>query len=249
MEVAVKHYLEQLGQIEEKTIHSLKLYQAATLDPVQWVAIEQIKQFQQYLTKHIDLIERRLLKGETIPHEEKIFSLFEPHTEWITKAKSRPNVELGHRLLITSNRQGLVVDYKVMESSTDPDEVPSLIKRLTERFGHDSISSHSFDKGFYSATNKQEVSKLADTVIMPKKGKLNQSEKEEQASNTFRKLRNAHSAVESDINSLEHHGLDRCPDKGLEHYKNYVGLGILSYNLHQIGNHLLGKVRGRKKAA
>ena len=249
LEVAVKHYLEQLGQIEEKTIHSLKLYQAATLDPVQWVAIEQIKQFQQYLTKHIDLIERRLLKGETIPHEEKIFSLFEPHTEWITKAKSRPNVELGHRLLITSNRQGLVVDYKVMESSTDPDEVPSLIKRLTERFGHDSISSHSFDKGFYSATNKQEVSKLADTVIMPKKGKLNQSEKEEQASNTFRKLRNAHSAVESDINSLEHHGLDRCPDKGLEHYKNYVGLGILSYNLHQIGNHLLGKVRGRKKAA
>lgn len=47
------------------------------------------------LIKHIDLVERRLIKGEVIPHHEKIFSIFEPYTEWINKGKQHPNVELG----------------------------------------------------------------------------------------------------------------------------------------------------------
>ena len=52
-----------------------------------------------------------------------------------------------------------------------------------------------------------------------------------------------HSAVESNINCLEHHGLDRCPDKGLAHYKAYAGLGVLAYNLHKIGKPLQEKER------
>jgi hypothetical protein len=74
---------------------------------------------------------------------------------------------------------------------------------------------------------------------MPKKGKLNAVEKEEESGKGFRKLRNLHSAVESNINQLEHNGLDRCPDKGLKNYKRYVSLGILSYNLHRLGKILL----------
>ena len=48
--------------------------------------------------------------------------------------------------------------------------------------------------------------------------------------------RNAHSAVESNINMLEHHGLNRCVDKGLRGYKRCVGLSVLAYNLHILGN-------------
>lgn len=68
------------------------------------------------------------------------------------------------------------------------------------------------------------------------------------------KLKDKHSEVESNINSLEQHGLDRCPDKGLHGYKRYAGLGVLAYNLHRIGKGLLeqaagSKTRGRKKKA
>ena len=51
--------------------------------------------------------------------------------------------------------------------------------------------------------------------------------------------------MESDINSLEHHGLNRCLDVGLESYRRYVGYGVLSYNLHVIGRELLARARAR----
>jgi hypothetical protein len=60
-------------------------------------------------------------------------------------------------------------------------------------------------------------------------------------------LRQQHSAVESDINSLEHHGLNRCLDVGLAGYRRYVGYGVLSYNLHVIGRELLARERARSE--
>jgi transposase, IS5 family len=56
-------------------------------------------------------------------------------------------------------------------------------------------------------------------------------------------LRKAHSAVESAINALEHHGLNRCLDVGLDGYTRYLGYGVLAYNLHVIGRQLLAQRR------
>ena len=80
-------------------------------------------------------------------------------------------------------------------------------------------------------------------VILPKKGKLNKEEQQRESDKKFKELRHEHSAVESNINMLEHHGLNRCMDKGLHGYKRCVGLSVLAYNLHQLGNVLLAKER------
>ena len=92
---------------------------------------------------------------------------------------------------------------------------------------------------------------MIEIVVMPKKGKLNKQDSENERSKTFRQLRNQHSAIESNINSLEHHGLNRCPDKGLKNFKKYTALGILSYNLHLLGKLLIdeSKTARYKKAA
>ena len=74
---------------------------------------------------------------------------------------------------------------------------------------------------------------------MPKKGKCNKEEKEEEHTKVFKKLRNKHSAVESNINELESRGLNRCPDRSYGHFKTYVALGICAYNLKKIGRELL----------
>ena len=74
---------------------------------------------------------------------------------------------------------------------------------------------------------------------MPKKGKLNQEQKEEQNHRSFKKLKNKHSAIESNINELEGRGLDRCPDRGEGHFAKYVGLGVSAYNLKRIGKEIL----------
>jgi hypothetical protein len=67
----------------------------------------------------------------------------------------------------------------------------------------------------------------------------------EESSRTFQNLRHRRSAVESDINRLEHHGLDRCLDKGLHVFKRYCALGVLAANLHELGNVPQEKARKR----
>ena len=89
------------------------------------------------------------------------------------------------------------------------------------------------------------MSLYVPTVVMPKRGKKNAAELERERGKKSVALRRQHSAVESEINSLEHHGLNRCLDVGLLGYLRYVGYGVMSYNLHQIGRELLARERAR----
>ena len=197
------------------------------------------------LDKHLDLVERRLLKEEKIPSHEKVFSLFEPHTEWIQKGKQRPNVELGHRLLIATDQNQLIQDYAVPVGGADVDQSVPVADRLLGRYGPGSLASLSFDKGFTRAEDRELLSLYVPVVVMPKRGKKNAAETERESGRKFVALRQQHSAVESEINSLEHHGLNRCLDVGLEGYLRYVGCGVMSYNLHVIGRELLERKRAR----
>lgn len=204
-----------------------------TIDLVKMLELEH---FITLLDKHIDLVERRLIKGDKIPHEDKIFSLFEEYTEWITKGKSRPSVELGKKLSITTDQFGLIIDYHIMEKESDSEIVLSTADRVLSKYD---ILSWSFDKGYWHKDNKWILSTKVSNVIMPKKGKRNKQETEEEHTKEFKKLRNKHSAIESNINELEHSGLDRCPDKGFNGFKRYIGMGIVAHNLQRIGKELL----------
>lgn len=72
--------------------------------------------------------------------------------------------------------------------------------------------------------------------MLPKKGKRSATEIQREGEKKFKQLRKQHSAAESNINMLEHQGLNRYPDSGLGHFKNYAALGIVAYNLHRLGN-------------
>ena len=174
-----------------------------------------------------------------------MFSLFEPHTEWIQKGKQRPNVELGHRLLVATDQNGLVQDYDVPVGGVDVDQSVPVADRLLGRYGEGSVASLSFDKGFTRAEDRELLSLYVPTVVMPKRGKKNAAETEWESQKKFVALRRQHSAVESDINALEHHGLNRCLDVGLEGYVRYVGYGVLAFNLHVIGRRILEREWGR----
>ena len=210
--------------------------------------IQALEFYNGYVKKQMDLIDRRLLQGETIEAFEKTYSIFEEHTDWISKGKRNPSVELGLLLLITTDQYQFIVDYKIMEKEKDAAQVGPLTERIVKLYPLKKIYSHSFDKGFYSKINYEtlKLSKI-ENIILPKKGKLNKEEKQRETEKTFKALRNAHSAVESNINMLEHHGLNRCPDKGLHGYKRYVGLSILAYNLHILGNHLMAIERKKEE--
>ncbi len=214
------------------------------VDPIDLVKIIELERFIELLEKHIDLVERRLINGEKIPHDEKMFSLFEQYTEWITKGKSRPNVELGKKLSITTDQFGLIIDYHIMEHEADSEIVLSIADRVLSKYN---IISWSFDKGYWHRDNKCILNTKVPNVIMPKKGKLNKQENEEEHTRKFKKLRNKHSAIESNINELEHNGLDRCPDRGSHGFKRYIGIGIVAHNLQRIGKELIKLEKAARK--
>ncbi len=198
------------------------------------------------LDKHIDLLRRRVLKKEKIPHEEKVFSIFEPYTEWISKGKANRSVELGLKVAIATEKNGFILQHIVMEKQQDVDITVSWAKELSEKFN---IESYSWDKGFWSKENYKQLEYDEIFLVMPKKGKCSKAEHTREHSPEFIRLRKQHSAVESDINMLEHHGVNRCPDRGIRGFKRYVALGVLGYNLHRLGNLLLEQDRSIQRQA
>jgi transposase, IS5 family len=251
VEKAVINYTQKASELNLKVKEGLALLRQSRLSTLELAEVIQIEYFQKMLVKHIDLIERRLIKGDVIPHEEKVFSLFEPFTHWINKGKSHPSVELGRKILITTDQYDLILRYKVMDQSVDKNETLSEMEILFHLYGENAFDSISFDKGFSVKEDREILELFIPNVIMPKKGRLNSEDKAREGSKKFKLLRNKHSAIESNINMLEHHGLNRCPDKGFRGFKRYAGLGVLAYNCHKIGNKLFEKEKLKllKKAA
>jgi IS5 family transposase len=244
-------YLRLAKGLEEKISESItRGYEQLIFndDLILLVIVMELEKYLQYLKKLSKLVERRLLNGEKIPSEDKIYSIFEPHTEWLSKGKlGGKKVELGHNILVVSDQYDFIVHHKVVEKIADAQLTVPTVQSIKEKFTDKQIDSISFDKNFYSKENKEQVSELVNKVIMPKKGKRSIDEKNEEETKEFKTLKNKHSAIEANINQLENNGLNRCPDKGLKNYKRYVALGVLSYNLHHLGKLLKKEDEKNKK--
>lgn len=231
------------ARVLSKKLHTTSVPLVADDMPTLILGLE-LERFTELLDKHIDLVDRRLLQQEQIPHGEKMFSIFEQYTEWINKGKSRPNVELGKKVSITTDQYGMIIDHRVMENEADSQIVMQTAEELLPKY---KIQNWSFDKGYYHKDNKDYLKKKVNQVIMPKKGKRTKAETIEETTASYKTLKNKHSAVESNINELEHCGLNRCPDKGYEAFKRYISIGITAYNLKRIGRELIQQERKRLK--
>ena len=84
--------------------------------------------------RQIDQIRRRVLQGETIPHDEKVFSIFQPHTEWISKGKAGVPVELGLRVAVVEDQHRFILHHQVMEKTTDDQIAVALVEHTQTRF-------------------------------------------------------------------------------------------------------------------
>ena len=133
-----------------------------------------------------------------------------------------------------------------MEQETDDQIAVSITHEAKQRFAD--LNSCSYDTGF-SQCHQQNCSLklILDRVVLPKKGKLSQHDKEREHSPEFMQARRRHSAVESAINAVENHGLDRCLDHGLEGFKRYVALAVVARNMQVLGRILQQKELKRLK--
>jgi IS5 family transposase len=169
----------------------------------------------EHAERQIDPIRRRVSQGETLPHAEKVFSLFQPHTEWISKGKAGVPVELGLRVCAVEDQHRFLLHHQVMEKTAADAVAVGVLDATRERFAE--RRAMSFDKGFHSPANQTALAERLEKVVLPKKGKRSAADPLRESDPEFIRLRHQHSAVESAINALEVHGLDRCRDSGIDH--------------------------------
>lgn len=192
--------------------------------------------------KVCDNARRRVLQGEALANEEKIFSIFEPHTELIKRGKPSNPIQFGHKVLVIEDAAGFVVDYGVVADGVlDQDLVIPVMKGLQKRFDG-KIRSASFDRGFHTPENQRDLAEIVQTPCIASKGQEKGRQQQKAGTVAFRQARQHHPGVESAIGALQAgNGLKRCRDRSRRGYERYVGLGVLGRNLHTLGKLLLAQ--------
>ena len=192
--------------------------------------------------KVCDNARRRVLQGETLANEEKIFSIFEPHTELIKRGKQPNPIQFGHNVLVVEDAVGFAVEYRVVADGVlDQDLVIPVMKELQKRFDG-KIESASFDRAFHTPANQKKLAEIVATPCIASKGQEKGRRQQREGTVAFRQARQHHPGVESAIGALQAgNGLKRCRDRSRRGYQRYVGLGVLGRNLHVLGKLLLAQ--------
>lgn len=195
--------------------------------------IDQIKHFGELGAKVVDQARRRVIDGEKVPNEEKIFSIFEPHTELLKRGKAGKPIEFGHMIMIQQVEGKFITDYEVFaKKPVDHSLVDPALESHRKFFG-DNPKEFSADKGFYESMEKiKSLEKDIEVVSIGKKGSRTAEETLRETNEPFRVAQRFRAGVEGTISFLKRLlGLWRCMNKGWEHYVATVGATVFTHNL------------------
>jgi hypothetical protein len=189
-----------------------------------------------------DNARRRVLEGETLSNDEKIFSIFEPHTELIKRGKQPVPIQYGHNVLVIEDAVGFVVEHRVVEDGVlDQDLVVPVMRQVQDRFDG-KVKRASFDRAFHTPENQRDLAEIVRTPCIAAKGQEKGRQQQKEGTVAFRKARQNHPGVESAIGALQAgNGLKRCRDKSKRGFERYVALGVLGRNLQTLGKLLLAQ--------
>ena len=189
------------------------------------------------LTQQVcDTARRRVLQGETVPNEDKLFSIYEPHTQLYKRGKAGEPMQFGRLLLVYEDAAGFLVHQHLLDRGAQDVDVPVEQTRALQLRLENKIKEISFDCGFHSPENQTELAKIVPLVCLPKKGKHQSAAQAASATDEFRRARRRHSGVEAAIGALQSgNGMKRCRDKTELGFERYLALGIFGRNLHTLG--------------
>jgi IS5 family transposase len=195
--------------------------------------VEQIEYFRSLGLKITDQGRRRVIEGEQVPNEEKIFSIFEPHTELLKRGKAGKPIEFGHMISIQQVEGKFITDYRVFERKPiDYTLIDPALESHRKLFGSNPAEL-SADKGFYESMDKiEKLEEDIEIVSIGKKGSRTEEETKRETSKAFKLGQQFRAGVEGSISFLKRAlGMWRCMNKGWEHYVATVGATVFTHNL------------------
>lgn len=213
---------------------------------------KQIASYCDLADKVIDQTRRRVMNGENVPSEEKVYSIFEPHTDCIRRGKAQKPTEFGHKVFLAESAQGLITDYQVLTGNpADSDHVDGSLERHQKTFEHPP-EQYAGDRGFYSVDNVQRCkqAKVVQVCLPQRGGQKTEEQNTLERSPEFKKGQRFRVGIEGRISVLfRGRGMKRCRAKGRERFELLVGAAVLANNLMRIAQLLADKKPHRRKAA
>lgn len=254
------HYQERLKREYRKllklsgkiTRRAQQLLEHVAAQP-KWAAAAQVGQLRVFLerTEQVrDTARRRVLRGEQVPHAEKLFSIFEPHTQLYKRGKAGQPVQFGRLILIYEDAAGFIIHSHLLGREEQDREVVVPQTRIVQQRLNGVIEEASFDRGFHSPDNQRELAQIVARPCLLQSGAKQGAAQAEQASVSFRRARQRHAGVESAIGALQAgNGLERSRDRTELGFERYHALGVLGRNLHVLGKLLIAQEADQPEAA
>src|SRR6202171_5907220 len=186
---------------------------------------------------------RRVLDGEQVATAEKLYSIFEPHTDLIKRGKVQTPIEFGHKVFLAESARGLITQYDVLDGNpVDEQHVVVSLERHKQTFGG-VPKLYGSDRGFFSERNAM--------VCIPQRGGTKAPEREAyEKSREFKDGQRFRAGIEGRISVLfRGRGMKRCLAQGRERFELWVAAAVLANNLMKIAALLTDRSLRRRKAA
>jgi transposase, IS5 family len=236
------------GLQQTRTVHAA--------DPVAQLMVAELRgQIEHYCDlgdRVIDQARRRVLQGEQVPTVEKIYSIFEPHTDLVKRGKVLTPVEFGHKVFLAESAHGLITQYEVLNGNPrDEEHVEASLLRHQETFGS-APQTYSSDRGFFSEKNLETCERSGvEIVCIPQRGGTKSAERTaHEKSPAFKKGQRFRAGIEGRISVLfRGRGMKRCLAEGRERFELLVGAAVLANNLLTIASLMQKRSATRRRAA
>ena len=184
------------------------------------------------MKKVVAAARRAQIDGETVPARERVFSLFEQHTELIKRGRREKPVEFGHKVLLCESVEKFITDYAVYaQQEADCDLTESVIDRHERLFG-ERPEVVAADKGFCPAEAKfVELAERVDTLAIPRRMR-------DFVDKVLAHWQAFRAGIEGTISGLKRaFRLIRCFFRGFRSFDAAVGLGVFCHNLIVLAEH------------
>lgn len=195
--------------------------------------LSELKHFLPIVEKIIHQAEKRVLEGVILPADEKVYSLFEEHTELLKRGKAAKPIEFGHKILVAQSEEKFITHYQVLARQQEDKDLLDEALRSHERLFGDAPDVLAADKGFYESREQlKKLSKKIWTVSIAKKGRRTPQEVEWESTEEFKEGQRFRAGSEGSISVLKRaFKLHRCLFKGFRNYATSVGCAVFCHNL------------------
>jgi IS5 family transposase len=205
-------------------------------DPGARRLLERFEHFVPLVEQGIAQATRRVLHDEQLPAAEKILSLFEEHTQIISRQKMGKPREFGRKVLIDEVDGGIISRYEILEEvGREHPHLPASLEAHQEHFGRAPYLLAG-DRGLYSPENERLAQEAGiKRIVLPKSGRPSHERNQHEKQRWFRRGFRFRAGIEGRISVLGRaFGLNLCLDHGEEGMERWVGWGIVAHNLRQI---------------